>query len=253
MDDNMSVNKLLWLGCGDCEGLKFFHSQFDEMLLIDARSLDELSIPEDIEDFYQQLVISSDEKLTTFKETNIPELSSINGDKCFLLDFPGLEVERERETYAKSLVNIVQGFFTDADTKTLILDIPDSQIELVTKLSEQDALSDIDEIIVWNVPQINEEGLSKELVKGYLEDNGFVSFSRGENFSGYDWIHYIPNPLFSDYTLSRKKLKELDDKLKEENKKNKELQEKYELLRKTGIRLESQIELMAKLISFDSE
>jgi len=41
--------------------------------------------------------------------------------------------------------------------------------------------------------------------------------------------------------------------LKEENKKNKELQEKYELLRKTGIRLESQIELMAKLISFDSE
>jgi hypothetical protein len=48
------------------------------------------------------------------------------------------------------------------------------------------------------------------------------------------------------------KSSELENKLKEENKKNKELQEKYELLKQTGIRLESQIELIQKLMSFDS-
>lgn len=249
----MSASKLLWLGCGDCEGFKFFNAPFEQVLLIDARNLDELSIPENLRGFYQQLVVSSEERLSSFKETNIPELSSLNGAECFLLDFPGLKVEKERESFTKSVADIVQGFFTNADTKTLILDLPDSQINLLTRLSDEDALADIDEIIVWNVPQSTEEGQSKELVKDYLEDNGFVPFSRGENFSGYDWVHFIPNPIFSDYTLLRKKTKELDDSLKEENNKNKELQEKYELLRKTGIRLESQIELIMKLISFDSK
>jgi len=249
----MSVNKLLWLGCGDCEGLKYLNAPLENVLLIDARSLDELSIPENLHGSYQQIVVSSDEYLSIFKETNIPELSSLNNDKYFLSDFPGLEVERTREIYTKSVLDIVQEFFTDADTKTLIIDIPDSQIDLLNRLSSQDALRDIDEIIVWNVPQYTEQGESIELVEQYLLTNGFVAFSRGESFNGYDWIHFIPNPIFSEYTHLMKRSKELDKKLNEESKKNEELQQKYESLKRTGIRLESQIELIQKLVSFDSK
>ena len=65
-------------------------------------------------------------------------------------------------------------------------------------------------------------------------------------------MHFIPNPLFFKLSALSEKSSELENKLKEENKKNKELQEKYELLKQTGIRLESQIELIQKLMSFDS-
>ncbi|MCP3900924.1 MAG: hypothetical protein GY853_15075 [PVC group bacterium] len=248
----MSVNKLLWLGCGDCEGLKYFHSQFDEMLLIDSRHIDELAIPENIKGSFQQLVVSTKESLSIFKETNIPELSSLNIVGCFLSNFPGLKVENEREVYTKNVFDIVHDFFTGADKKTLILDIPDSQFKLLSVLADEDALNNIDEIIVWSVPQDSEGQETDDSIRLYLENNGFVSFTRGENFSGYNWVHFIPNPLFFKLKVLREKSIELEDKLKEENKKNKGLQEKYELLKQTGIRLESQIELIQKLMSFDS-
>ena len=248
----MSVNKLLWLGCGDCEGLKYFHSQFDEMLLIDARHLDELAIPENFKGSFKQLVVSTEESLSTFKETNIPELSSLNSIGCFLSNFPGLKVENEREVHTKNVFDIVHDFFTGAGKKTLVLDIPDSQLELLSSLSAENALNIIDEIIVWSVPQDSEWQETEDSIKLYLENNGFVSFTRGENFSGYNWVHFIPNPLFFKLSALSEKSSELENKLKEENKKNKELQEKYELLKQTGIRLESQIELIQKLMSFDS-
>ena len=248
----MSVNNLLWLGCGDCEGLKYFHSQFDEMLLIDARHLDELAIPENFRGHFQQLVVSTKESLSTFKETNIPELSSLNNVGCFVSNFPGLKVENEREIYTKNVFDIVHDFFTGADKKTLILDLPDSQFELLSELSDKDALSNVDEIIVWNVPQDSEGQETDDPIRYYLENSGFVSYSRNENFSGYDWVRFIQNPLYPDYLELKERLSALEVKLKEEDKKNKELQDKYELLKRTGIRLESQIELIQKLMSFDS-
>lgn len=250
----MSMSELLWLGCGDCQGLKYFPFEFKKMLLIDARSLDELTIPEPLVGSFKQLVVSSDHRLSTFKETNIPELSALDIADCFKTDYPGLEVEQERETYTTSIFDIVQGFFKNKDAKkTLILDIPGFQVNLLDTLKNENALQGIDEIIVWDVPQgagTVDTGIS---VTQYLKDNGFVSFSRGERFNGYKWVHFFRNPLFFDYTELRQKFSELENKLIEETRSNLELQEKYELLKRTGIRLESQIEIIQKLISFDSQ
>lgn len=250
----MSMNELLWLGCGDCEGLKYFPLEFEKILLIDARSIDELAIPEYLIGSFKQLVVSSDNRLSTFKETNIPELSALEIAECFMTDFPGLEVEQERETYTSSVFDIVQEFFKNEDSKkTLILDIPGLQVNLLGTLNRENFLNRIDEIIVWNIPQGTRAVDADVSVTQYLEDNGFVSFSRGENFNGYNWLHFIPNPLFFDYMELRKNLNELENRLKEETRSNRELQDKYELLKRTGIRLESQIEIIQKLVSFDSQ
>lgn len=242
--------KLLWIGCGECKAFSSFDEQFSEILLVDARADVKNEIPVNLQSYFRQASVSFFNGISTFKETNIADLSSFSGEDVFLHDFPGLRTEREFEVHNVDLSSTFRDFFRDECHPTVIIDIPDLHFELISSLNNDGLLESIDNLILWDTPQPTPQENAKQL----LVEIGFVPFKLSNSFHGYSWIHFVKNPWFEKRNVIEdleKEVERLNIRLKEAITEKEDVTERLRSLQTLGDKLEVQMELLEKFMSIN--
>jgi hypothetical protein len=203
-------NTLLWIGAGKANLSLVEFENYNSIVLVEARedaciALEQQFISANNVQIVHALIdlIGRDVK---FSRRSLGEFSTMAITADILDIFPSLTSISTEPTLSTAIFDLLESIEAAAEL-TLVLDILDINLQLLTRLSDNQRLVNVYEIII-PIPELSlfEGAATKSELLYFIEQQGFNAVAQDTSDPDIPYVKFKRNPLWTELNESSKKL-----------------------------------------------
>jgi hypothetical protein len=203
-------NTLLWLGAGKANLSLVDFENYNSIVLVEAREDACIALEQQFISANNVQIVHALIDLTgrdvKFSRRSLGEFSTMAITADILDIFPSLTSISTELTLSTAIFDLLESIGTAAEL-TLVLDILDINLQLLTRLSDNQRLVNVYEIII-PIPELSlfEGAATKSELLYFIEQQGFNAVIQDTSDPDIPYVKFKRNPLWTELHESSKKL-----------------------------------------------
>ncbi len=215
---NKHYSHLVWLGAGATTEPKNLLTNAEKITLVDAQ--------ESVCKFLQQnnnahvsinqLLLTSDGLKTEFTTYNLPEFSAIQPISGLKTLFPGIKAIKTEQLSSIKISVFIEGLELQTGNNLLVMDIPDTSLQLLQELQNAGQLDQFCEIrLQIGINPLYSLATTRAEITKFLEDQGYVLNEETSNDPDMPWLSFNLNVLWQPLQDAQEHNKTISKELEE--------------------------------------
>jgi hypothetical protein len=203
-------NTLLWLGAGKANISLVEFENYNSIVLVEAREDACIALEQQFISANNVQIVHALIDLTgrdvKFSRRSLGEFSTMAITADILDIFPSLTSISTELTLSTAIFDLLESIGTAAEL-TLVLDILDINLQLLTRLSDNQRLVNVYEIII-PIPELSlfEGAATKSELLYFIEQQGFNAVAQDTSDPDIPYVKFKRHPLWTELNESSKKL-----------------------------------------------